>query len=559
MKTKILLALLVLLIILARWQQGRAEDPSDTAITLPAAENLAETLVSADVKSSANLLSHTEVQQEAIQEAKEETEAAEESHQSSDGAANESDNAAGNNGGSGKPSSSSGKPSSSSTTSASGGLHVEGTHLVNAAGQIVQLRGISTHGIAWYPEYINSACFNQLSTEWNANVIRLAMYTAEYGGYCSGGDQSALKQLIRNGVQYATAAGMYVIIDWHILSDSNPLTNVSQAKTFFSEMSAEFADYSNVLYEICNEPNGGTSWSDIKSYARQVIPAIRENAPNAVILVGTPNWSQYVDQAAADPLTEFDNIMYTLHFYAATHTDSLRSTLSSAVNAGLPIFVSEFGICDASGAGAINEAQADKWISLLDSYGISYVAWNLSNKSETCALLRTDCSLTSGFSTSNLSDSGKWVYKLLTGKAVSQTAPAPQTPSSDDSSKPASKPTAPSTPAAPSTPSTPSKAATSADLKQSLTLTNSWESGGQTYYQYSLTLSNPTSAACETWKITLNFSANITLSNGWNGDYEVSGSSLTITAKDYNAAIPAGGSTGDIGFIISGPSGMTVK
>ena len=142
---------------------------------------------------------------------------------------------------------------------------------------------------------------------------------------------------------------MYAIIDWHILSDGNPQTHQSEAKTFFSEMSKEFAKNTNVLYEICNEPNGNTSWSQIKSYAQEVIPAIRKNDPDAVILVGTPNWSQYVDQAAADPIRGYDNIMYTLHFYADTHRDSLQSTMVSALSKGLPIFVSEYGICDASG------------------------------------------------------------------------------------------------------------------------------------------------------------------------------------------------------------------
>ena len=56
----------------------------------------------------------------------------------------------------------------------------------------------------------------------------------------------------------------------HILSDNNPNTNKESAKEFFAEMAEKYADYNNVLYEICNEPNGGTSWSDIKSYAEAV-------------------------------------------------------------------------------------------------------------------------------------------------------------------------------------------------------------------------------------------------------------------------------------------------
>lgn len=298
--------------------------------------------------------------------------------------------------------------------SITGALHVEGTKLMGSNGEEVQLRGISTHGIAWFPDYINEECFRQFRNEWNVNVVRLALYTAEYNGYCTGGDREYLKNLIRNGVNYAKEQDMYVIVDWHILSDSNPNIYLNEAKEFFQEISAEYADNSHIIYEICNEPNGGTTWQDIKSYAKEVIGVIRANDEDAVILVGTPNWSQYVDQAAADPITEYNNLMYTLHFYAATHTDDLRNKMVSAIESGLPIFVSEYGICDASGSGAINEEQANLWVEQMDNYGISYVAWNMSNKNETSAIIQNWCNKTNNFSLEELSAAGQWLYKTLT-------------------------------------------------------------------------------------------------------------------------------------------------
>lgn len=294
-----------------------------------------------------------------------------------------------------------------------GALHVSGTQLVDTLGNPVQLRGISTHGLAWYPEYVNEECFREFREEWGMNLVRLAMYTGESGGYCTGGNRDDLKKLVKDGVAYATDCGMYVIIDWHILSDGNPNTYLEEAKAFFGEMAETYAEYTNVLYEICNEPNGGTSWSDVKKYAEQVIEVIREKDEDGIILVGTPNWCQYVEQAAADPVSGYENIMYTLHFYAATHTDSLRDAMVKAVGNGLPVFVSEYGICDASGSGAIDTYQADKWMELLDEYGISSVTWNLSNKSETSAILKSSCGKVSGFTKEDLSDSGKWLYERM--------------------------------------------------------------------------------------------------------------------------------------------------
>lgn len=298
--------------------------------------------------------------------------------------------------------------------SVAGALHVEGTQLTDSHGNAVQLKGISTHGIAWFPGYINTECFGQLRQEWNVNVIRLAMYTAEENGYCSGGNQEEQRRLVKEGVRCATENDTYVIIDWHILSDSNPNMHIEEAKAFFAEMSAEFAGYNNVLYEICNEPNGGTDWKTIKAYAEEVIPVIRENAAESIIIVGTPNWSQYVDQAAAEPIEGYDNLMYTLHFYAATHKEELRNTMVSAVEAGLPVFVTEYGICDASGNGVLDIGQAELWVSTMNEYGISYAAWNLSNKNESSAILLPDCQKTSGFTEADLTESGKWLYRMLT-------------------------------------------------------------------------------------------------------------------------------------------------
>ena len=248
--------------------------------------------------------------------------------------------------------------------------------------------------------------------------MRLAMYTEEYNGYCSGDakNRSDLKKLIKKGVRLAKKHKMYVIVDWHILSDGNPNSHKKEAKAFFREMSREFKGYNNVIYEICNEPNNGTSWKEIKSYARSVISTIRKNDKKAVIVVGTPTWSQDVDQAAADPI-KGDNIMYALHFYAATHKTDLRNKMTAAINKGLPVFVTEYGICDASGNGAIDKREADRWIQTMDEYGVSYIAWNLSNKQESSSIIKSSCPKVSGFKKSELSDEGRWLYHLLRKKA----------------------------------------------------------------------------------------------------------------------------------------------
>ena len=450
------------------------------------------------------------------------------------------------------------------TPATCGALQVNGTQLVDEKGNQVQLKGISTHGLAWFPAYVNKDCFRQLREEWNANVIRLAMYTAEYGGYCSGGDKDKLKQLIHDGVAYATELDMYVIIDWHILQDQNPNTYKEDAKDFFAEMAEKYANYNNVIYEICNEPNGGTSWQDIKSYAEEVIPVIRQYDDDAIIIVGTPNWSQYVDRAAADPITGYDNIMYALHFYAATHTDSLRKTMTTAIDAGLPVFVTEYGICDASGSGAIDEYQANEWVKTMNSYNVSYVAWNLSNKNETSAMISSGCSKISGFSESDLSACGKWVYEMLTGKNAEELQGTPaqygggQSAGNQSGGQSEGGAGANQGNAGSSAPAASTTTLTNGDISCTAEMANSWEAEGKTFYQYNLTLQNTSGKDCTSWVLKLTFSDNVELSNGWCGNYTVNGNVVQIGNVDYNGNIPASSSVKDVGFIISGPAGLTL-
>ena len=297
-----------------------------------------------------------------------------------------------------------------------GALHVNSKgKLVDHNNETVVLRGLSTHGLAWYPQYINRDFFEFMSEKWDIDIIRLAMYTAEENGYCVGDDANREKliDLIDKGVRYATEVGLYVIIDWHILSDSNPLIHKEDAKKFFELVASKYHAYGNVFYEICNEPNVDCTWSDIKKYAEEVIPVIRKYDEYAPVICGTPRWSQDVDEAASDPVTIDKNVIYALHFYADTHRDELRNKFTEALNKGLPIFISEFGCCNANGNLSNNFEEADKWIALADSYDVGYIMWNISNRDETSATFIPTCEKTTGFEEDDLREACRWYLKVL--------------------------------------------------------------------------------------------------------------------------------------------------
>lgn len=304
-------------------------------------------------------------------------------------------------------------PKGTTPVSQHGQLSVKNGQLVDKSGKGYQLRGMSTHGLTWFPEFVNESAFKTLRDDWNTNVVRLAMYVDEWGnGQCYMGNKSGSLELLEKGVDICIKLDMYVIIDWHVLNPGDPSKYTNEAKSFFETVSKRYAKYPNVIYEICNEPNGGASWSgNIKPYAEKIIPVIRKNAPNSVIIVGTPTWSQEIDKPLSDPLS-YKNVMYAFHFYAATHA-GLRSNVENCVAQGLPVFVSEFGTCDASGGGANDFNETQKWLSYFDKQGISYCNWSICNKDETCSVLRPGTSVNGNWSESNLTENGKWMRNWL--------------------------------------------------------------------------------------------------------------------------------------------------
>lgn len=297
-------------------------------------------------------------------------------------------------------------PAAKGGVSENGWLQVRGNQLCNEKGEAVVLRGMSSHGLQWYGQYADRESIAN-TARLGANVFRAAMYTEE-GGYLS--NPAEVFQKAANAVDAAIANDLYVILDWHILSDGNPMNHLNEAKTFFSAMAERYQNSPAVLYEICNEPNGAISWEkDIKPYAEQVISVIRAKSPKAVILVGSGTWSQDVHLAASSPL-KGENLMYTLHFYAGTHGEALRQRLDSVWTAGLPVFVSEWGTSRADGSGGVFLKESGEWLDFLEKRNISWVNWSLCDKNETSAALQPGTPPDKVWTQEDWSESGSFVF-----------------------------------------------------------------------------------------------------------------------------------------------------
>lgn len=296
-----------------------------------------------------------------------------------------------------------------------GQLRVCGTKLCNSKGKAIQLRGMSSHGLQWFDQCNKDSALNALASDWGADVYRLAMYVQE-GGYET--DPARFTTRVDQLVEAVSQRGMYVIVDWHMLHPGDPNANLAAAKTFFAQLSRKHAARNNIIYEIANEPNG-VSWAGIKSYAEQVIPVIRANDPDAVILVGTRGWSSLglsessnANEIVANPVNA-SNIMYSFHFYAASHVDFHRNGFADAITK-LPLFVTEYGLTEYSGDGAIDFVSGQKYIDLMRTHQVSWVNWSFADDFRTSSALKPGtCAGTGPWNGSALTPSGTWVRERM--------------------------------------------------------------------------------------------------------------------------------------------------
>ncbi|MEU4692863.1 cellulase family glycosylhydrolase [Actinoplanes sp. NPDC023714] len=313
------------------------------------------------------------------------------------------------------PSASASQPTGGTPVQVNGNLKVCGTKLCNEHGNVVQLKGMSTHGLQWFPSCYTDSSLDVLANEWNADLFRISMYVQE-GGYET--NPSGFTAQVNNLVEKATARGMYALIDFHTLTPGDPNYNLDRAKTFFREVSARHASKKNVIYEIANEPNG-VSWQQIKNYADQVIPVIRANDPDAVVIVGSRGWSSLgVSEGSSsseiinNPVSA-SNVMYAFHYYAASHKDNYRAEVERAA-ASIPLFVTEFGTVTYTGGGAVDVASSNAWFDLLDRLKIGYANWTYSDAGEGSAAFKPGTCNAGAFSgTGSLTESGTLVRNRI--------------------------------------------------------------------------------------------------------------------------------------------------
>ncbi len=287
-----------------------------------------------------------------------------------------------------------------------GQLKVVGTQLCSESGEPVVLRGVSFGWHNIWPRFYNKKAVKWLKQDWHPTVIRAAMGVSTVEDHYLDNPEFAL-QCIEPVIKAAIKNNLYVIVDWH----SHEM-HTAEAVKFFGYIAQKYGKHPHVIYELYNEPVND-SWESLKDYAREVITEIRRYDPDNIILMGCPHWDQDIHLVADSPLTGFTNLMYTVHFYAATHHQYLRDRMVDAINRGVPVFVSESAGMEASGNGPLDPVEWQAWIDCMEQHKVSWVTWSLSDKDETCSMLLPRATATGPWKDDVIKKSGKMLRDYL--------------------------------------------------------------------------------------------------------------------------------------------------
>lgn len=290
-----------------------------------------------------------------------------------------------------------------------GQLSVKGVQLIDEHGNATVLNGVSFGWHNWWPRFYTQGTVKWLADDWKCSVVRAALGVEPQGAYLDKPEWSMEK--IDTVVRGAIESDVYVIVDWHSHS-----IKLEEAKRFFTEVARKYGEKPHVIYEIFNEPVKD-SWPAVKAYSVELIKTIRAIDPDNLILVGSPHWDQDIHLVADDPIEGQSNIMYTCHFYAATHGQFLRDRCDYALKKGIPIFITESAAMEASGDGPLNLDEWQKWIDWCATNKISLITWSIADKAETCSMLKPSAAADGNWKESDLKESGLRTRKLLRSQA----------------------------------------------------------------------------------------------------------------------------------------------
>ncbi|MFZ0829446.1 MAG: cellulase family glycosylhydrolase [Verrucomicrobiia bacterium] len=280
-------------------------------------------------------------------------------------------------------------------------VSVQGNHFVTADGKSIVFRGLDAsdpdkleRNGQWNQHYF------EMAKAWGANVVRIPVHPAAWHIH---GKKNYLK-LLDQGVAWARAEGLYVIIDWHSIgnlpgekffpasSELYPPTAYDTTKEetfdFWRTMAKHYRGNNTVaFFELFNEPAlggnmGDCNWPRWKGLLEEIIKTIRANGGTAVPLVAGFNFGYDLTPVANAPINA-EGIGYVAHPYPMKAKQPWESNWThdwGFVAEKYPLILTEIGFLEPGAPGGYNpitgdESYGDAITAYCARHGISYTVW----------------------------------------------------------------------------------------------------------------------------------------------------------------------------------------
>jgi endoglucanase len=259
------------------------------------------------------------------------------------------------------------------------------------------------------PNIIDQASVTAIKS-WGSNIVRIPVneqcwlglngVSTTYGG-------TNYKNAVKAYVDLLTTNGLAVIIDLHwTASGTNqastqaPMPNSDHSVAFWTDCATMFKSYSNVIFDLFNEPfvgggcqactsdqlwtcwrDGGSACSGLSDISftvagmQTLINAVRSTGATNPVMLGGLSWSNALEKWLAYKPTDTlacPQIIASWHSYATNYhnTQSLWDSTVAPVAALVPVIVGEIGQYDCA---YTYIAPLMAW---LDAKEISYLAWS---------------------------------------------------------------------------------------------------------------------------------------------------------------------------------------
>lgn len=222
-------------------------------------------------------------------------------------------------------------------------LGTEGNRFVTSDGKIAHLRGVSLCSLEWHNPLQQIEQVTSSPEKWAVNILRLPVQVKEWD---RAGAQAYLQTYLDPAVKMCRDKGIYCIIDWHEIAAWDDDKTQKKLEDFWKHVAPRYAAEKNIAYEIFNEPTEPKektkeNWMTWRAKAQMWVDTIRRDAPQTLLLVGSPHWSQMPAFAVDAPFAG-RNIGYVFHLYPNYDVKEWDGLFGDAAD-HIPLILTEWG------------------------------------------------------------------------------------------------------------------------------------------------------------------------------------------------------------------------